>query len=337
MKKPLRWLAPILLMAGSALQAATLESVREHGALRCGVNGSIPGLSHRSEGGVWSGLDVDFCRAVAAAVLGDADKVEFTPLSTKERLNALAQGRIDVLARNTTWTLHRELSHGVDFVGINYYDGQAFMVPREAGLHSALELGGTTLCTLADSTSVRHAEQYFRLNRMKHRLLTFDSVEAARTAYLAGECDALTSDQSQLYALRFTFEDPKAHRILPELISKEPLGPAVAGGDDAWFDIVQWTLFAQIDAEEMEIDSSNVDRIKDQAQSDAVRYLLGLEGDSGKALGLDPDWAYQIIKQVGNYGETFERNLGKQSPLKIKRGLNALWRDGGLMYAPPVR
>ena len=169
MNKPLRWLAPILLLTGSALQAATLEAVREHGALRCGVNGSIPGLSHRSEGGVWSGLDVDFCRAVAAAVLGDAGKVEFTPLSTKDRLNALAQGKIDLLARNTTWTLHRELSHGVDFVGINYYDGQAFMVPREAGLHSALELGGAALCTLADSTSVRHAEQYFRLNRMKLR------------------------------------------------------------------------------------------------------------------------------------------------------------------------
>jgi general L-amino acid transport system substrate-binding protein len=282
-------------------------------------------------------LDVDFCRAVAAAVLGDQEKVEYVPLGPEERLTALNEGRIDLLARNTTWTLSRDLGNGMTFAGILYHDGQGFMVPRDSGLLSTLELGGKRICVLAGSTSPGNARRYFTRNRMDLQLETFDSLGEAMQAYLDGKCDALTSDQSQLFSLRTTLEDPGAHRILGEVISKEPLGPAVRKGDTRWLDIVRWTLFLLIDAEEMGIDSANADRAREQAKGEETRLLLDVDGRTAKLLGLEPGWSHRVIRQVGNYSEVFERNLGAHSPRKIKRGLNALWRDGGLLYAPPAR
>jgi general L-amino acid transport system substrate-binding protein len=319
------------------LAAATLENVRERGNLRCGVNGEVQGLSYQDDGGSWSGLDVDFCRAVAAAVLGDSAKVELIPLSTAERLDALRDGRIDLLSRNTTWTLSRDLAHDMTFVGVLYFDGQGFMVRRDTNLMSTLELSGKHVCALADSTSPDNARSYFTRHRMELELATFDTLEAAKRAYLEGKCDTLTTDQSQLHSLRTSLEDPRAHRILPEIISKEPLSPAVRKGDTAWLDIVRWTLFVLIDAEELGIDSSNVQRAAEQATTEEVRLLLDTEDRTAALLNLEPGWSQRVIKQVGNYAEIFERNLGAHSPLKIKRGLNALWNNGGLLYAPPAR
>lgn len=332
-----RLLGLVLAAALAQTSAATLDEVKARGSLRCGVNGEVPGLSHRDDSGRWSGLDVDFCRAVAAAALGDAGKVELVPLSRAERLDALREGRIDLLSRNTTWTLSRDLGHDMTFAGILYFDGQGFMVPRDSGLMSALELSGKRICALTDSTSPDNAKRYFARHRMELELQTFDSLEAAKRAYLEGKCDALTTDQSQLHSLRSGLEDPRAQRILPEVVSKEPLSPAVRKGDARWLDIVRWTLFVLIDAEELGIDSANVDRAAEQAQSDEVRLLLDTEGNSAALLGIDPGWSRRVIRQVGNYGEIFDRNLGAQSPLKIKRGLNALWNNGGLLYAPPAR
>ncbi len=329
-----------MVLAGALAQttvAATLDEVKERGSLRCGVNGEVPGLSYRDEGGGWSGLDVDFCRAVAAAVLGDGGKVELVPLSTAERLDALRAGRIDLLSRNTTWTLARDLGHDMTFVGVLYFDGQGFMVPRDSGLMSTLELGGKRICAVADSTGPDNARRYFARHRMELKLETFQTEGAARAAYLDGKCDALTTDQSQLHSVRGGLADPRAHRILPEIISKEPLSPAVRKGDARWLDVVRWTLFTLIDAEELGIGSANVERAAEQAESDEARLLLDLDGSSAKLLGLEPGWSQRAIKQVGNYAEVFDRNLGAQSPLKIKRGLNALWNDGGLLYAPPAR
>jgi general L-amino acid transport system substrate-binding protein len=317
--------------------AATLDDVKERGSLRCGVNGEVPGLSHRDDSGTWSGLDVDFCRAVAAAALGDAGKVEFVPLSTAERLDALREGRIDLLSRNTTWTLSRDLGHDMTFAGVLYFDGQGFMVPRDSGLMSTLELSGKRICAITDSTSPDNAKRYFARHRMELELQTFDSLETANQAYSQGKCDALTTDQSQLHSLRAGLDDPRSQRILPEIISKEPLSPAVRKGDARWFDVVRWTLFVLIDAEELGIDSANVDRAAEQAQSDEIRLVLDTEGHSAALLGIEPGWSQRVIKQVGNYAEVFDRNLGAQSPLKIKRGLNALWNEGGLLYAPPAR
>ncbi len=324
-------------MLAQGLSADTLTSVKERGALRCGVNGEVPGLSHQDEHGAWSGLDVDFCRAVAAAVLGEGGKVELIPLSTAERLAALAEDRIDLLARNTTWTLSRDIGHGMTFAGVLYFDGQGFMVPREAGLMSTLELSGKRVCALTASTSLDNARRYFARHRMSLQLEQFDSLQAAMQAYLDGRCTALTTDQSQLHSLRSGLDEPRAHRILPEIISKEPLSPAVRKGDARWLDIVRWTLFVLIDAEELGIDSANVARAAEQAQTGEVRLLLDTANETAEQLGLEPGWSRRIIAQVGNYAEIFERNLGAQSPLKIKRGLNALWRDGGLLYAPPAR
>ncbi len=317
--------------------AATLDQVRERGAVRCGVSTGLPGFSQQNAQGVWQGLDVDICRGVAAAVFGDAAKVEFIPLTTTERLTALKDGKVDVLSRNTTWTLDRDVILGLDFVGTNYFDGQGFMVRKSNGLRSALQLDGTSICVQQGSTSIGNLERYFTRHRMKYRLLTQDSPGASGKAFESGECDVLTSDQSQLYALRSAFAAPEDFVILPEVISREPLGPVVREGDARWSDIVQWTLFVMINAEELGLSSNNVGRVKEQAQNPAIRHFLGLDGTTGKALGLDGLWAYQIVRQVGNYGESFERNVGKQSPLGIGRGLNALWRDGGLMYAPPPR
>ena len=339
MRAAARWLVGVVLAGGLAQAAVadTLDEVKKRGTLRCGVNGDVPGLSFKDDAGSWSGLDVDFCRAVAAAVLGATDKVEFVPLGNADRLDALREGRIDLLTRNTTWTLSRDLGFGMTFAAILYHDGQGFMVPRASNLMSALELGDKTVCALEDTTGPGNAQRYFTRHRMEVRLRSYPDLNAAKLAYLAGECDALTNDQSQLFSLRTTLEDPGAHRILGEVISKEPLAPAVREGDGRWLDIVRWTLYLLIDAEELGIDSTNADRVRDQAKAQETRLLLDLDGHTAKLLELDPGWSHRVIKQVGNYAEIFERNLGASSPLKIKRGLNALWRDGGILYAPPAR
>ena len=334
-----RWLLGAVL-AGGLSQAAiadTLDQVKKRGTLRCGVNGAVPGLSYKDDAGSWSGLDVDFCRAVAAAVLGEKDKVELVPLSASDRMDALREGRIDLLTRNTTWTLSRDLAHGMTFAGILYHDGQGFMVPRAGNLMSALDLGGKRVCTLGDTTGPDNARRYFTRHRIDIQLQAYDDLEAAKRAYLAGECDALTNDQSQLFSLRTGLEDPGAHRILGEVISKEPLAPGVRKGDARWLDIVRWTLYLLINAEELGIDSANVDRVRARAKAQETRLLLDLDGHTAALLGLDPGWGHRVISQVGNYAEIFERNLGADSTLKIKRGLNALWRDGGILYAPPAR
>jgi len=317
--------------------AGTLEDVKARGTLRCGVNGALVGLSYKDVNGVWSGLDVDFCRAVAAATLGKADKVEFIPLGNSERFDALRQGEVDLLSRNTTWTLSRDLDLGMAFVGILYHDGQGFMVPRSTNLLSVMELSRKRICAIEDSTSPANAEAFFTRNRMQLELVLVKDADASKAAYLAGKCDAITADHSQLHSLRAEIGEAHLNRILPEVISKEPLSPAVRNGDQVWFDIVRWTLFLLIDAEELGIDSTNVDGARMLAKTEEVRGLLDLDGSRAAMLGLEPGWSHRIIKQVGNYAELFERNLGDQSPLKIKRGLNALWRDGGILYAPPAR
>ncbi len=340
MRLAVRWLFGVLLASGLVVQsvaAGTLEDIKSRGTLRCGVNGLVPGLSFKDDAGQWSGLDTDFCRAVAAAVLGDSTKVEFIPLGLDDRLTALSEGRIELLARNTTWTLSRDLGKGMTFTGILYFDGQGFIVPRAAELLTTLGLSGRSICALAGTTSAENARRYFTRHRMDLELVTYDSITAAKQAYLEGKCEALTSDQSQLHSLRATLDNPRDHRILPEVISKEPLSPAVRKGDAVWFDIVRWTLNIMIDAEEKGIDSSNVGRASEQAKSEDTRLLLDVEGHTAALLGLEPGWSQRIIAQVGNYAEVFDRNLGMQSALKIKRGLNALWRDGGLLYAPPAR
>jgi general L-amino acid transport system substrate-binding protein len=313
-----------------------LEAVKAKGFLQCGVNTGLPGFSNADAKGTWTGLDVDICRAVAAAVLGDADKVKYTPLTAKERLTAVQSGEVDLLSRNTTWTLTRDTSLGLHFAGVSYYDGQGFMVKKGLGVKSALELDGAAVCILAGTTTELNLADYFRTHKMNYQPVVFDTGDQTVKGFEAGRCDVLTSDQSQLYGLRIKLAKPEEAVVLPEIISKEPLGPVVRQGDDAWFNIVRWTLFAMINAEELGIRSANVDEMKGSTNPE-VRRLLGLEGIKGDGLGLDDDWAYRIVKQVGNYGEVFERNVGKGSPLGIVRSLNALWQNGGLQYAPPVR
>ena len=332
------WSASLLLIGAlSQADAATLDDVKARGTLRCGVNGELPGLSHKDANGVWTGLDVDFCRAVAAAVLGKADKVTFVPLNNSDRFDALREGEVDLLSRNTTWTLSRDLDLGMAFVGILYHDGQGFMVPRGTNILSAVELSRKKICAIEDSTSPANAEAFFTRNRMQLELVLVKDSDASKAAYLAGKCDAITGDHSQLHSLRAEMGEAHAHRILPEIISKEPLSPAVRNADQVWFDIVRWTLFVMIDAEESGVDSTNADAARHLAKTEEVRRLLDVDGQSAGMLGLEPGWSWRIIKQVGNYAEVFDRNLGDQSPLKIKRGLNALWRDGGILYAPPAR
>jgi general L-amino acid transport system substrate-binding protein len=328
-----------LLMIGALSQAgaATLDDVKARGTLRCGVNGELPGLSYKDAAGVWTGMDVDFCRAVAAAVLGKADKVTFVPLNNSDRFDALREGEVDLLSRNTTWTLSRDLDLGMAFVGILYHDGQGFMVPRGTNILSAVELSRKKVCAIEDSTSPANAEAFFTRNRMQLELVLVKDSDASKAAYLAGKCDAITGDHSQLHSLRADMGEGHAQRILPEVISKEPLSPAVRNGDQVWFDIVRWTLFLLIDAEESGVDSANADAARHLAKTEEVRRLLDVDGQSAGMLGLEPGWSWRIIKQVGNYAEVFDRNLGEQSPFKIKRGLNALWRDGGILYAPPTR
>ncbi|RCX28104.1 amino acid ABC transporter substrate-binding protein [Thioalbus denitrificans] len=326
-----------LLAAGTTAQAgATLDSVKQKGHVQCGVSTGIPGFSSADDKGNWTGIDVDVCRAVAAAVLGDANAVKYTPLTAKERLTALQSGEIDMLSRNTTWTATRDTSLGINFTGVNYYDGQGFLVSKNLGVKSALELNGASVCIQSGTTTELNLSDYFRAKKMEFQPVVFDTSDQTIKGFEAGRCDVLTSDQSQLYALRIKLADPNSAMVLPEVISKEPLGPVVRQGDDQWFNVVKWTLFALVNAEELGITSANVDGMRTGTDPN-VKRLLGTEGDIGVGMGLTNDWAYNIVKQVGNYGEMFERNVGKGSPLGIERGLNALWTNGGLQYAPPIR
>lgn len=326
----------MLAVAQTASAASTLDTVKERGFLQCGVNTGLPGFSNADEKGNWTGIDVDICRAIAAAVFGEASKVRYTPLTAKERLTAVQSGEVDVLSRNTTWTMTRDTSLGVNFTGITYYDGQGFMVSKGLGVKSALELDGAAVCILAGTTTELNLADYFRTHGMKYEPVVFDTADQTARGFEAGRCDVLTSDQSQLYGLRIKLAEPDKAVVLPEVISKEPLGPVVRQGDDDWFNIVRWTLFALVNAEELGVNSSNVDEMKASTNPE-IQRLLKQEGTEDSGLGLANDWIYQIVKQVGNYGEVFERNVGQGSPLKIERGLNALWTDGGLQYAPPVR
>ncbi len=326
----------LAVSAHTASADGTLTAVKERGMLSCGVSTGLAGFSQKDEKGQWSGMDVDVCRAVAAAVLGDASKVQYKPLTAKERFTALQSGEVDVLSRNTTWTHTRDTSLGLNFAGVNYYDGQGFMVSKKLGVKSALELDGAAACIQAGTTTELNLADYFRANGMKYTAVTFDTSDQTRAGFESGRCDVLTSDQSQLYAIRIGLKDPSSAIVLPEVISKEPLGPVVRQGDDAWFNIVKWSMNALIEAEFLGISSANADDLKKNGKPGQKR-LLGSEGDAGEKLGLSADWAYNIVKQVGNYGEVFERNVGQDSPLKISRGLNAQWNKGGILYSPPIR
>ena len=334
----IRYLFLLALFLSASLSAATIDEVKKRGELVCGVNtGKLAGFAWKDEKGNWSGFDVDMCRAVAAAVLGDAGKVRFVPLETANRIEALARGKIDMLARNTTWTLSRDLDMGVSFAVIVYFDGQSFMVKKSTGKRSALELDGARICIQKGSTSEVNVKGYFHVNRMKYELVYADTPEETLKDFLDGKCDAITSDHSQLHALRSITEHPDAYRVLPEVISQEPLSLAVREGDDRWRKAVQWTVFMMINAEYLGVDQRNVDRVAENARKPETLKLLGLHEDMGAGVGLTQGWGARIIKQVGNYGEVFDRNLGRGSALGMGRGLNALWNDGGLLYAPPMR
>ncbi|GJL82211.1 MAG: amino acid ABC transporter substrate-binding protein [marine bacterium B5-7] len=315
--------------------AATLDDVKANGAVTCGVSQGLPGFSNPDDQGNWSGLDVDTCRAVAAAVFGDATKANFKPLSAKTRFTALTSGEIDMLPRNTTETLSRDAQHG-NFPGVNYYDGQGFMVRKDLGVSSAKELGGAAVCTNTGTTTELNVADYFRSLGLEYTVVAFEKADEVVAAYDAGRCDVYTTDQSGIAAQRTKLADPSAHVILPEIISKEPLGPMVRHGDDQWFDIVKWSLNCMVDAEELGISSANIDEMKG-SDNPGIQRILGESGDLGQLLGLPNEFCYSIVKQVGNYGESFDRNVGPDTPLGLSRGLNALWKDGGIMYAAPFR
>ena len=329
--------AAFALSVGIAQAGATLDAIKSKGFIQCGVSTGLAGFSNPDDAGNWSGLDVDVCRAIAAALFGDAEAVKYTPLTSKERFTALQSGEVDVLSRNTTWTLARDSSLGLDFTGVSYYDGQGFMVPKSLGVKSALELDGASVCVQTGTTTELNLADYFRANNMSFTPVVFERPDEVRAAYEQGRCDAYTTDQSGLYAQRTGLANPDEHVILPEVISKEPLGPGVRHGDNEWGDVVRWTLYAMLEAEELGVSSENVDDLKANSTNPNVRRLLGVEGEMGQGLGVPNDWGYQVVKQVGNYGEMFERNVGMGTPLKIERGLNALWTNGGLQYAMPVR
>jgi general L-amino acid transport system substrate-binding protein len=327
----------VAAFAGSAYAGSTFDAVKKQGFVQCGVNTGLPGFSNTDDDGNWKGLDVDVCRAVAAAMFGDASKVKYTPLNAKERFTALQSGEIDVLSRNTTWTLSRDASLGINFTGVTYYDGQGFLVKKSLGVKNAKELSGASVCVQSGTTTELNLADYFRSHNMEFKPVTYDTADATAKAFDAGRCDALTSDQSQLYALRILLKNPSGSVVLPDVISKEPLGPSVRQGDDDWFNLVKWSLFAMLNAEGLGITSDNVDDMRKNSDNPDVKRFLGETGEFGKMLGVSEDWAYNIVKEVGNYSESFERNVGEGSGLKIKRGLNALWKDGGVQYAPPIR
>jgi general L-amino acid transport system substrate-binding protein len=325
----------LLITAGTAM-GATLDEVRGRGVLTAGVNTGLAGFSMPDEKGVWKGIDVDTAKAIAAAIFGDANKVKYVPLTAVQRLPALQSKEVDVLCRNTTATLTRETVNGLNFAHPNYYDGQGFLISKKMNVKSAKELKGATVCVLPGTTTEMNAADFFRKNGMQWKPVVIENNAELNKAFFAGRCDCLTSDASQLAAIRSVAPNPGDYMILPEIVSKEPLAPAVRHGDDAWFDIVNWSVMALIEAEEMGITSKNVDEML-QSKDPQVQRFLGVSPGYGKALGLDEKWVYNIIKQVGNYGEVFERNVGAKTPLALERGLNDLWTRGGLMYAIPFR
>ncbi len=323
--------------AGQAWAGATFDAVKARGVVHCGVNTGLFGFSAPDDKGNWTGLDVDLCRGVAAALFGNAAKVKFVPLTAQQRFTALQSGEIDILSRNTTWTTQRDTELGLNFAGVVYYDGQGFLVPKKLGVKSAKDLNGATVCVLPGTTTELNLADYFRANKMTFKPVVIEKNEELAAAFFSGRCDVITSDASQLASIRAAqASNPGDFVILPEIISKEPLGPVVRHGDDQWFDLVKWTIYAMLEAEEKEITSKNIDTMSGSADP-TVKRLLGLTPGAGKALGVDEKWAYNIVKQVGNYGESFERNVGKGSKLGLDRGLNQLWTKGGLMYGMPIR
>ncbi len=337
------WAAAALALAAAfaaapAQAGKTLDAVKQRGSLNCGVTTGVAGFSAPDSQGHWSGLDVDTCRAVAAAVLGDGGKVNFVPLNSQQRFASLQAGEIDVLARNTTWTLTRDASLGFHFTAVTYYDGQGFLVPKKLKVTSPKQLKGAEICTQSGTTNEKNVADYFRAQGVKVKTVVFEGFEAAFKAFFAGRCQAFTTDASALAGLRNKeAKNPDDYVVLPELISKEPLGPLVRRGDDEWFAIVKWTVFALVEAEEFGVTQANAEGLKAKSADPAVQRLLGTSEDLGKLLGLDRDWAYRALRAVGNYGEIFERNVGPKSVLQMPRGANRLWSQGGLMYAPPVR
>ncbi|TCT11403.1 general L-amino acid transport system substrate-binding protein [Tepidamorphus gemmatus] len=325
----------VAFAAGTAA-AATLDEVKSKGFLTCGSNTGLAGFGYPDDQGNWKGIDVDLCRAIAAAIFNDPEKVKFVPLSAKDRFTALQSGEVDVLVRNTTWTMSRDTALGLNFAGVNYYDGQGFMVRKDLGVTSAKELSGASVCVQQGTTTELNLADFFRANGMDYEVVAFASSDETVKAYDSGRCDAFTTDASGLYAERLKLTNPDEHIVLPEIISKEPLGPVVRQGDDQWFSLVKWVHNAMINAEELGVTQANVDEMRNSSNPE-IKRLLGIEGEFGTAIGLTNDWAYNIIKHVGNYGETFDRNVGPDTELGIARGLNALWTKGGLMYAPPIR
>jgi len=323
-------------IAGTA-GATTLEDVQKKGYVQCGVSQGLPGFSNPDQSGNWEGIDVDLCRAVAAAVLGDASKVKYSPLSAKERFTALQSGEVDILSRNTTWTLVRDTALGLNFAGVNYYDGQGFMVRKDLKIKSAKELGGASVCVNIGTTTELNMADFFRANKLDYKPVVFEKADEVVAAYDAGRCDVYTTDRSGLAAQRLKLKDPNAHVVLPETISKEPLGPVVRHGDDQWFDIVKWSLNCMIETEETGVTSKNVDDLKANSSNPVIKRQLGMEGDMGKSLGVGPDWCYNIVKQVGNYAESYDKYVGEKTPLGLSRGVNAQWSAGGILYAPPIR
>ena len=328
--------AASLGLVATAAQAATLDDVKAKDYVQCGVTGGVPGFSAPDASNVWTGLEVDFCRALAAAIFNDAEKVRYTPLTSQERFAALSAGEIDVLSRTTTWTMSRDTDLGISFVGTMYYDGQGFMVRKADGIASALDLSGAAICIESGTTTELNAADYFAANNLEFNTVVFVDQDEVVKAYEDGRCDVYTTDGSALAAERSKFAVPADHVILPEIISKEPLGPVVRQGDDQWFKIARWTYYALLEAEELGVTQANVDEMLG-SDNPAIKRLLGVEGDFGTPLGLTKDWAYQVIKLIGNYGESFDRNVGPSTPIGLERGLNALWTNGGLQYAPPIR
>lgn len=326
----------ILSLTAVSAQAAILDDVKAKGYVQCGVTGGVPGFSAPDSSNVWTGVEVDFCRAMAAAIFNDPEAVRYTSLTSQERFTALSAGEIDVLSRTTTWTMSRDTQLGISFVGTMFYDGQGFMVRKADGIESALDLSGAAICIESGTTTELNAADYFAANGMEFNTVVFVDQDEVVKAYEDGRCDVYTTDSSALAAERSKFANPDDHIILPEIISKEPLGPVVRAGDTQWFNLARWTYFALLEAEELGVTSANVDEMLG-SDNPSIKRLLGVEGDFGTPLGVTKDWAYQIIKHVGNYAETYDRNVGPATPIGLERGLNALWKDGGIQYAPPIR
>jgi len=338
MKRAISMLGVALALGAwaDAASAQTFKTVTDRGSLICGVSQGLPGFSLPDDKGNWTGLDVDFCRAIAAAIFNDPGKVKFSPLSAKDRFEALRSREIDVLARNTTWTSSRDTSLGLNFAAVNYYDGQGFMVRKALKVNSALELNGASVCTQTGTTTELNLADYFRANNMKYEVIAFATADETVKAYEGGRCDAFTTDVSQLYSEKLKLANSNDHVILPEVISKEPLGPAVRHGDDQWFDVVKWVHYAMLNAEELGVSQKTIDEALKSSLPE-IKRLVGTEGNYGEQLGLTKDWVVRIVKHVGNYGESFDRNVGTGSKLGISRGLNRLWTKGGIQYAPPIR